>query len=116
MPSLARSLFVVLSSMPLLFLGALYFFALVATVQLGHYPICSRDDPKSLGLDLLHEMVGLLAPVTLYSVPVWLIFLGVQVIRGLPWRRPTALFLIGWGLIVVQVILDPFQTMCWYAD
>ena len=100
----------------MIFLGSLYIFALVATVQLGHYPICSGNDPKSLGLDPLYMLVGLLHPVTFYSVPGWLILLGLQLLRKKPWRRPTGAFLFGWILILVQFILDPFQTMCWYLD
>lgn len=108
--------FMIVSAFPLLSIGALYTFAAAATIHLGHYPRCSSNDPKSLGLDPLYYLVFVLMQVTLLLVPGWLFLLGLQVYQKRPWKKATALFSLGWTLIMVQFLLDPFHTLCWYAD
>lgn len=111
----ARS-FLMVSTIPLLQMGALYTFALAATIELGHYPSCSINDPKSIGLEPFYYLVILLSLITCYSVPGWLILLVLQLYRKLPWKKPLVLFCTGWTLILVQFFLDPFRTLCWLMD
>jgi len=105
-----------LSLIPLAFLGALYTFATVATIKLGHYPRCSADDPKSLGLDLFYHMVWPLWALMLYSAPLWLGLWLYGMVKQQTWRRKAVYYSLGWVVVLIQLVLDPLSTLCWYAD
>jgi hypothetical protein len=113
---LLRRTFHGLSFLPLAFLFALYLFALAATLQLGHFPRCSTDDPKYLGLGFFYHLVWPLAATTFYSAPVWLVLWIRKLMAKQRARREVLLYALGWLLVLVQLVLDPFSTLCWYAD
>lgn len=104
------------SLIPLAFLGALYTFAMVATIKLGHYPRCSTDDPKYLGLDLFYHMVWPLGALMFYSAPLWLVLWLYALIEQPTWRRKALFYSLGWMVVLVQLVFDPLNTLCWYAD
>lgn len=94
----------------------LYLFALAASVRLGHFPVPSLNDPKYLGLDVLHAGVIVLAAVALYGAPFWLAGLWVAIGKGIPWRMNALMYAIGWSLLLFQLFVDPLRTLEWYAD
>ncbi len=95
---------------------ALYLFALAATLKLGHYPRCSANDPKSLGLDPFYHLVWPLGAAALYTAPLWLALWCWALWSIRPVRCEAMMFALGWLAVLVQMVLDPFSTMCWYAD
>jgi hypothetical protein len=113
---LLRAVLYGLSLIPPAFLGALYTFATVATIKLGHYPRCSADDPKYLGLDLFYHMVWPLGALMFYSAPLWLLLWLYALIKQPTWRRKALFYSLGWVLVLVQLVFDPLNTLCWYAD
>ena len=111
-----RQLFKAISYLPLWYIGSLYLFALAATLVLGHYPVCSTNDPKSLGLSPLYLLVMLFQWLGYYWVLLWPVVLGATILLKLPWKRPVLVFGIGLTLVGVQFLFDPLLTLCWYAD
>jgi len=115
-PDLLRAVLHGLSVIPLAFLGALYTFATAATIKLGHFPRCSTDDPKYLGLDLFYHTVWPLGGLMFYSAPLWLVLWLYVLIKQQAWRRRAMFYSLGWVLVLLQILFDPLDTLCWYAD
>lgn len=32
------------------------------------------------------------------------------------WRRKALFYPLGWMVVLVQLVFDPLNTLCWYAD
>lgn len=105
-----------LSFLPIACLVLLYFFAATATFRLGHFPVPSMNDPKVVGYDPLYYGVAVSAIGSLWTVPLWVISLWWNVRQKRPVKREAYLYALGWSLMLVQLIFDPFKLIYWYMD
>ena len=119
-------LLVLLVGYPVAMLACLYATWLVAWVSLGHRPIPSLNDPKSINAAVsgCHLVTGLLL---MFSLPMLLLNIG-GVIVAAAWRVYTvrridlmaALFVAGpvlsWAATVVVLRADPGRVLYWFMD
>lgn len=108
-----RVVFTGASLTALLWLALLYFFTLLAWVELGHFPLPSTNDPKELGLDLIHFIVLFGFFFAVGSVFLWVILLPFAVRFQFLSRWKVLLFVSGFTLFLIQLIYDPFDLINW---
>jgi hypothetical protein len=83
---------------------------------LGHFPIPSVDDPKSLGLNSFYEIVMYGGYVCLVNIPVWIGLFVTSIKRRRVAKAGLMIFVAGITLIVLQIFVDPFDIVNWYLD
>jgi hypothetical protein len=106
----------VVSWLPTTGLIALYAFTLVASLELGHFPVPSTNDPKYLHCNVMYHSVWLLFLLNIVIVPFHVFLVAQCYFRKLPILRSVAIYLLGWGLGILQLLADPFQMVYWYLD
>ncbi|MEM9023264.1 MAG: hypothetical protein AAGB22_05965 [Bacteroidota bacterium] len=108
--------FKALSVLPLVWLGALYLFTLACTIQLGHLPVPSLDDPKYFDLDLWYAAVWFGFIPLLSSPALWGIALWFSLKHATFSRTYCLLFVAGALLCTVQILFDPLRIIEWILD
>lgn len=110
-------IFKVCSVIPVLWLLSLYTFVIACTIELDHFPIPSLDDPKYLGLNLLYSIVFFGMIACFYCIILWgFSYLIARFYYKQVLKKYTILFFIGFGLLLIQLFIDPYQIMYWYLD
>lgn len=111
-------LFSTVSIIPLVWICILYTMYLISAVVLGHFPVPSLNDPKSISLlvSTLHLTVSYGLNVLLLSAAVWpfLFFILYKFKMSKP--RLVTLFGFGIGLVLIQIFIDPFNVLYWFLD
>jgi hypothetical protein len=73
----------------------LTFFALLAYLQVGHWPLYARPDPKDVGPGSLGELMGVMVFSFVFTAPVAFVvicgFRGRREIGWRPWQWPVVL-------------------------
>ena len=110
-------LFRLTSVLPLGWMLTLYLFTFAGTIQLGHFPVPSLNDPKNLELDVLYHIVFFGFVVTFFGIFLWIAgFLASVFCFGHSLKRYTMVFIAGLSLMLIQIFIDPFQIIYWYLD
>jgi hypothetical protein len=113
--ALLELLFRTLALNPIVFLGLVYGEAWAASVSLGHWPIPSVQDPKSLPTAPLHFLSQC---AFLALVPASALFVIVGARRFGELKHPRVwlgVFLASWAVLVIAPFLDPV-TAEWWMD
>jgi uncharacterized membrane protein YfcA len=105
---------------PLLPIGVLFLYAVIAWYQVGHFPYYGHPDPKDMGRDLLHLFVylfsmiggGLAVLATIGAVPLLLI---VGRARKAPMSY-LAISLLASATQIWFITADPMGLWEWIAD
>ncbi len=91
--NLVIKMFTISSFLPAIWISLLYFFWTTAGWSLGHMPWPSHDDPKGINFflsDFLYRTVG---------IGIFAMILAVSYL-----------------LVLIQILIDPFEIMYWYLD
>jgi hypothetical protein len=105
---------------PLLPIGALFLYAVLAWYEVGHFPYYGQPDPKDMGSDLLHAFVylfsmiggGLAVLASIGSVPLLLIIGRAKKAR----LRYLAISLLASAVQIWFMTADPMGLWEWIAD
>jgi hypothetical protein len=99
-------------------LVAIFAYAVVAAVSVGHWPRYGRPDPKDLELPVVHAVVFLSHYVFLWAAVAWLVcapfFLVALGTRHVRWKL--AWYVAGVILTVLNFVQDPVGVSDWFAD
>jgi hypothetical protein len=112
---LVELLFRMLALGPMVFLGLVYAEAWAASASLGHWPIPSVHDPKSLPTAPLH-LLSLVAFLALGPASALFVMIGARRFHEL--KNPLVwlgLFVVSWAIFFAAPLLDPV-TAEWWAD
>lgn len=112
----ARIIFNGLSFAALFWFVLLYSFVLLAWIKLGHFPVPSLNDPKYIGLDVMHAQVILTSPLIILSCASWVLLLPWSIRYKLLSKLNVVLFICGNTLVYLQLAYDPFDVICWLLD
>jgi hypothetical protein len=83
---------------------------------LGHWPIPSRDEPKSIDMQVFYHAVAYCVSAMTWTVPLIPVAGVVLRLKRIPVRTGLIILLTGWAAITVQLILDPGRLFSWYMD
>ena len=119
-PRIVRKLVWSVAALPLAWLGFIWLYVLRARLALGAWPQPYRPDPKDLGFDVHHLLIGLLMPLV-FVTPV---VLAPWTVLCRKWLREAGLR--PWLIVSVSLALsatafalarmDPGRFVEWYCD
>lgn len=108
--------FKIFSLLPLTWILALYLFTFSCTIELGHFPISSLNDPKGIGLKIFYQIVWFGFFPVFFGSLLWIVNLIVSIFYKTISFKYLMIFIIGMSILLIQVIFDPFQILNWYLD
>jgi hypothetical protein len=108
--------FKVLSILPLFWILYLYSFTLLCSIKLGHFPIPSLNDPKGIGFDVLYEVVWFGFYLMSYGSLLCILNLFLSIYHRTISYKFLIIFGIGLSMVLLQLIIDPFEILFWYLD
>ena len=97
-----------------------YSFVLRARFALGVWPEPYRPDPKSLGFEMHHGVVGVLLEAAFFSPIAFallaLVHQAVPRLRSRPMGWAIVFFLAGYSVLWLALMLDPGSFVEWFLD
>jgi len=113
---LAQKMVNIFSFAPLAWILSLYFFTAWCWIKLGHFPIPSLDDPKSVGPIFFHHFIWILFFMAFYVVGLWLILLPITIKHNILTVTNVTVMCIGVIIAFIQLKFDPFLIIYWFLD
>lgn len=114
--TITKKVFTILSFTPLAWILSVYFFTVLCWIKLGHFPIPSLDDPKSVGPLYFHYLTWILFFAAFYSVGLWLILLPNMIKSKLLEIKNVVIMCSGIVIAFIQLKFDPFLIIYWLLD
>ena len=100
------------------FPALLYLFAFVSYVETGSWPFYGHPDPKQLNAENLYKLADSSLVSSLFAVPAWAICWSwfAKVTKPAAVVRNSVFALVGVGVCLVTLLLDPLHTFTWFVD
>ncbi len=114
--TITKKVFTILSIIPLTWILSVYFFTVLCWIKLGHFPIPSLDDPKSVGPLFFHYFIWTLFFAAFNSVGFWLILLPNMIKSKMLEVKNVVIMVVGVILAFIQLKFDPFLIIYWLLD
>jgi hypothetical protein len=107
-----------LATHPLWVIFALHCYAFHASLVIGHWPSYNNPDPKTLGWDYEHVIVGLALGTVPFTAPVMIAFTlwGYLRVPKFPAWIILVVAAISWAAWAMYWQRDPAGLMSWYFD
>lgn len=114
--SIGRKVVNGLSAMPIIWVGILYLFTALCSLELGHLPVPSLNDPKGFGYEPLYylSVIGMLSVVVL--VFAWLVLLPLTIQQKFLSKKGVIIMVVGSTIALIQLFADPFNLIDWLLD
>lgn len=113
---IGRTIVNFISFIPLAWVSVLYLFTLLCWLKLGHFPIPSLDDPKSIGFPGMYLLTIFGLFIAVFTLLIWLISLPLTIYQKLLTKKNGMLMIIGGTLMLVQLTVDVFDLINWLLD